>query len=75
MKKTKVNVVEESIPSTPQSSPVPDAVRQKIQLLIQEKQFSAAEAQVNQALKKIIRNMNFIYCYLRFILHKKMSLQ
>ncbi|WP_202733148.1 hypothetical protein [Acinetobacter pittii] len=50
--KTKVNVVEESIPSTPQSSPVPDAVRQKIQLLIQEKQFSAAEAQVNQALKK-----------------------
>ncbi len=50
--KTKVNVVEESIPSTPQSSPVPDTVRQKIQLLIQEKQFSAAEAQVNQALKK-----------------------
>ncbi|WP_202745036.1 hypothetical protein [Acinetobacter pittii] len=50
--KTKVNVVEESIPSTPQSSPVPDAVRQKIQLLIQERQFSAAEAQVNQALKK-----------------------
>jgi len=50
--KNKVNVVEESIPSTPQSSPVPDAVRQKIQLLIQEKQFSAAEAQVNQALKK-----------------------
>lgn len=50
--KTKVNVVDESIPSTPQSSPVPDAVRQKIQLLIREKQFSAAEAQVNQALKK-----------------------
>ncbi|MFW6711247.1 hypothetical protein ACODTS_05005 [Acinetobacter pittii] len=50
--KNKVNVVEESIPSTPQSTPVPDAVRQKIQLLIQEKQFSAAEAQVNQALKK-----------------------
>lgn len=50
--KTKVNVVEESIPSTPQSSPVPDAVRQKIQLFIQERQFSAAEAQVNQALKK-----------------------
>ncbi|MHC6187665.1 hypothetical protein ACYU0V_16225 [Acinetobacter sp. X9] len=50
--KTKVNVVEESIPSTPQSSPVPDAVRQKIQLLIQERQFSTAEAQVNQALKK-----------------------
>ncbi|MEM9992882.1 MAG: hypothetical protein AAGE79_01920, partial [Acinetobacter pittii] len=50
--KTKVNVVEESIPSTPQSSPVPEAVCQKIQLLIQEKQFSAAEAQVNQALKK-----------------------
>ncbi|WP_373358092.1 hypothetical protein ACEN3H_16235 [Acinetobacter lactucae] len=50
--KTKVNVVEESIPSTPQSSPVPDAVRQKIQVLIQERQFSAAEAQVNQALKK-----------------------
>ncbi|MBN6520545.1 hypothetical protein JZM35_07910 [Acinetobacter pittii] len=50
--KTKVNVVDESIPSTPQSSPVPDAVRQKIQLLIQERQFSAAEAQVNQALKK-----------------------
>ncbi len=50
--KNKVNVVEESIPSTPQSTPVPDAVRQKIQLLIQERQFSAAEAQVNQALKK-----------------------
>lgn len=50
--KSKVNVVEDPIPSTPQSSPVPDAVRQKIQLLIQERQFSAAEAQVNQALKK-----------------------
>lgn len=50
--KNKVNVVEESIPSTPQSTPVPEAVRQKIQLLIQERQFSAAEAQVNQALKK-----------------------
>ncbi|MDX8239139.1 hypothetical protein SLL78_12500 [Acinetobacter pittii] len=50
--KSKVNVVEKLIPSTPQSSPVPDAVRQKIQLLIQERQYSAAEAQVNQALKK-----------------------
>ncbi|MEO4182679.1 hypothetical protein [Acinetobacter pittii] len=50
--KSKVNVVEKPVPSTPQSSPVPDAVRQKIQLLIQESQYSAAEAQVNQALKK-----------------------
>lgn len=50
--KSKVNVVEETLPPIPQSSPVPEAVRQKIQQLIQEKQYSAAEAQVNQALKK-----------------------
>ncbi|NUG21924.1 hypothetical protein HUN15_03870 [Acinetobacter lactucae] len=50
--KNKTNVVEEVTPTLPQSSPVPEAVRQKIQLLIQERQFSAAEAQVNQALKK-----------------------
>ncbi|MCU7698275.1 hypothetical protein OD757_13735 [Acinetobacter sp. AYS6] len=50
--KSKINVVEETLPSTPQSNPVPEAVRQKIQQLIQEKQYSAAEAQVNQALKK-----------------------
>ena len=50
--KSKTNVVEEVTPALPQSSPVPEAVRQNIQQLIQEKQFSAAEAQVNQALKK-----------------------
>ncbi len=50
--KSKVNVVEEVAPALPQSSPVPEAVRQNILQLIQEKQFSAAEAQVNQALKK-----------------------
>ncbi|AJB49529.1 MULTISPECIES: hypothetical protein [Acinetobacter calcoaceticus/baumannii complex] len=50
--KSKANVVEEITPALPQSSPVPEAVRQNIQQLIQEKQFSAAEAQVNQALKK-----------------------
>ncbi|MDM9638505.1 hypothetical protein [Acinetobacter nosocomialis] len=50
--KSKTNVVEEATPALPQSSPVPEAVRQNIQQLIQEKQFSAAEAQVNQALKK-----------------------
>jgi len=50
--KSKINVVEETLPSIPQSNPVPEAVRQKIQQLIQEKQYSAAEAQVNQALKK-----------------------
>ncbi|GLG85064.1 hypothetical protein [Acinetobacter calcoaceticus] len=50
--KSKVNVVEETLPPIPQSSPVPEAVRQKIKQLIQEKQYSAAEAQVNQALKK-----------------------
>lgn len=50
--KSKVNVVEDTLPPIPQSTPVPEAVRQKIQQLIQEKQYSAAEAQVNQALKK-----------------------
>lgn len=50
--KNKANEVEETLPSIPQSTPVPEAVRQKIQQLIQEKQYSAAEAQVNQALKK-----------------------
>ncbi|MFV5631512.1 hypothetical protein [Acinetobacter oleivorans] len=50
--KSKVNVVEDILPPVPQSTPVPEAVRQKIQQLIQEKQYSAAEAQVNQALKK-----------------------
>ncbi|MDV4265658.1 hypothetical protein ACG9XY_10825 [Acinetobacter seifertii] len=50
--KSKANVVEEVAPTLPQSSPVPEAVRQNILQLIQEKQFSAAEAQVNQALKK-----------------------
>ncbi|MFV7443832.1 hypothetical protein ACNPMZ_14090 [Acinetobacter pittii] len=50
--KSKVNLVEEVVPTLPQSSPVPEAVRQNIQQLIQEKLFSAAEAQVNQALKK-----------------------
>ena len=50
--KSKVNVVEENLPPITQSSPVPEAVRQKIKQLIQEKQYSAAEAQVNQALKK-----------------------
>ncbi|MEN8275151.1 hypothetical protein [Acinetobacter seifertii] len=50
--KSKANVVEEVAPALPQSSPVPEAVRQNILQLIQEKQFSAAEAQVNQALKK-----------------------
>lgn len=50
--KSKVSEVEATLPSIPQSSPVPEAVRQKIQKLIQEKQYSAAEAQVNQALKK-----------------------
>ncbi|WP_127493230.1 hypothetical protein [Acinetobacter calcoaceticus] len=50
--KSKVNVVEETLPPIPQSSPLPEAVRQKIKQFIQEKQYSAAEAQVNQALKK-----------------------
>lgn len=50
--KSKVNVVEETLPPIPQSSPLAEAVRQKIKQLIQEKQYSAAEAQVNQALKK-----------------------
>ncbi|MCG6037708.1 hypothetical protein MER72_10005 [Acinetobacter baumannii] len=50
--KSKVNVVEDTLPPIPQSTPVPEAVRQTIQQLIQEKQYSAAEAQVNQALKK-----------------------
>lgn len=50
--KSKVNVVEDTLPPVPQSTPVPEAVHQKIQQLIQEKQYSAAEAQVNQALKK-----------------------
>lgn len=50
--KSKVNVVEETLPPIPKSSPLPEAVRQKIKQLIQEKQYSAAEAQVNQALKK-----------------------
>lgn len=50
--KSKANVVEEVAPALPQSSPVPEAVRQNILQLIREKQFSAAEAQVNQALKK-----------------------
>lgn len=50
--KSKVNVVEETLPPILQSSPLPEAVRQKIKQLIQEKQYSAAEAQVNQALKK-----------------------
>ncbi|MFV7500660.1 hypothetical protein [Acinetobacter pittii] len=50
--KSKAIVVEDVAPALPQSSPVLEAVRQKIQLLIQEKQFSAAEAQINQALKK-----------------------
>ncbi|MGK7249345.1 hypothetical protein ACSNOU_09715 [Acinetobacter oleivorans] len=50
--KSKVNVVEDILPPVPQSTPVPEAVCQKIQQLIQEKQYSAAEAQVNQALKK-----------------------
>lgn len=50
--KSKAIVVEDVAPALPQSSPVIEAVRQKIQLLIKEKQFSAAEAQINQALKK-----------------------
>lgn len=50
--KSKAHEIEETLLSIPQSSPVPEAVRQKIQQLIQEKQYSAAEAQVNQALKK-----------------------
>ncbi|CAI3154645.1 hypothetical protein MWMV8_MWMV8_02083 [Acinetobacter calcoaceticus] len=50
--KSKAHEVEETPLSIQQSSPVPEAVRQKIQQLIQEKQYSAAEAQVNQALKK-----------------------
>ncbi|WP_454667465.1 hypothetical protein [Acinetobacter calcoaceticus] len=50
--KSKAHEIEETPLSIQQSSPVPEAVRQKIQQLIQEKQYSAAEAQVNQALKK-----------------------
>lgn len=50
--KSKANAVEEAVPVIPQSTSVPEALRQKIQQLTQEKQFSAAEAQVNQALKK-----------------------
>ncbi|EXD28450.1 hypothetical protein [Acinetobacter baumannii] len=50
--KTKTKVIEENTTAIPQSNPVPEALRHNIQQLIQEKQFSAAEAQVNQALKK-----------------------
>lgn len=50
--KSKVNVVEEAAPALPQSNPVPEVLRQTILQLIRERQFSAAEAQVNQALKK-----------------------
>lgn len=50
--KNKAKVIEENTPAIPQSNPVPEALRHNIQQLIQEKQFSAAEAQVNQALKK-----------------------
>ncbi|MDR2248240.1 hypothetical protein [Acinetobacter sp.] len=50
--KSKANAVEEAAPIIPQSTSVPEALRQQIQQLTQEKQFSAAEAQVNQALKK-----------------------
>lgn len=50
--KTKAKVIEENTPAIPQSNPVPEALQHNIQQLIQEKQFSAAEAQVNQALKK-----------------------
>lgn len=50
--KTKAKVIEENTPAIPQSNPVPEALRHNIQQLIQEKQFSAAEAQVNQALKR-----------------------
>ncbi|MDN8267293.1 hypothetical protein QZK22_05560 [Acinetobacter baumannii] len=50
--KTKAKVIEENTPAIPQSNPVPEALRHNIQQLIQEKPFSAAEAQVNQALKK-----------------------
>lgn len=50
--KSKVNVVEQAAPALPQSNPVPEVLRQTILQLIREKQFSAAEAQVNQALKK-----------------------
>lgn len=50
--KIKAKVIEENTPAIPQSNPVPEALRHNIQQLIQEKQFSAAEAQVNQALKK-----------------------
>ncbi len=50
--KNKTKVIEENTPAIPQSNPVPEALRHNIQQLIQEKQFSAAEAQVNQALKK-----------------------
>ncbi|WP_110989308.1 hypothetical protein [Acinetobacter baumannii] len=50
--KTKAKVIEENTPAIPQSNPVPEALRHNIQQLIQDKQFSAAEAQVNQALKK-----------------------
>ncbi|ENW41904.1 hypothetical protein CAT67_00735 [Acinetobacter baumannii] len=50
--KIKIKVIEENTPAIPQSNPVPEALRHNIQQLIQEKQFSAAEAQVNQALKK-----------------------
>ncbi len=73
--KTKAKVIEENTPAIPQSNPVPEALRHNIQQLIQEKQFSAAEAQVNQALKKIILNMNCIYYFLKFILLRKMNLQ
>ncbi|HCA5308210.1 TPA: hypothetical protein MW274_000207 [Acinetobacter baumannii] len=50
--KNKAKVIEENTPAIPQSNPVPEALRHNIQQLIQEKQFSAAEAQVNQVLKK-----------------------
>ncbi len=72
VKKSKANVVEEITPALPQSSPVPEAVRQNIQQLIQEKQFSAAGSSSQSGTKKkTIPSTNCIYYFLKFILLKR----
>jgi hypothetical protein len=62
-------------PAIPQSNPVPEAFRHNIQQLIQEKQFSAAEAQVNQALKKDNTQHELYLLLLEIHIAQKMNLQ
>ena len=49
---TKTKLVEEPIIKKQATTPLDDALRSKIENLIQEKNFSAAEAQINQALNR-----------------------